>query len=208
MNVCTSSSMLSMPVAALICWNASSKLCTLSSDAFCAALSLATFQLPLARFFRRFPSSSAVILPLSCPAMRSLSFLSCSSTLPSSLHSCSNCACSLSACALSSDISFCAWSRASYAMLEISMICAISFFFSCSSLASLALIWSKTTRSLRRLSISSRSCLLYANASLNLTSALSSLFSSTLTCFATARSDSLTAFTPPRPCCTSRVLTW
>ncbi len=76
---------------------------------------------------------------------------------------------------LSKAISFCAWSRASYAIFEISIIWAISFFFSCNSFASFALIWSNTTLSLRKLSISSRSCLLYASASLNLTSALSSL---------------------------------
>mmetsp|Transcript_9124 Transcript_9124/g.22487 ORF Transcript_9124/g.22487 Transcript_9124/m.22487 type:complete len:298 (-) Transcript_9124:136-1029(-) len=207
MNVWTSSSMLSIPVAALICWNASSKLWTRSSEACWAALSLATFQLPLARFFRSDPSSSAVIRPRSWPAMRSLSLRSCSKTRPNSRHSCSNCACSLSACALRSAISLCAWSRASYAMLEISMIWAISFFFSCSSLASFALIWSNTTRSRRRLSISSRSCLLNARASLNLTSALSSRFSSTRICFDTALSDSFTAFTPPRFCWSSRVRT-
>jgi len=65
--------------------------------------------------------------------MKSFILRSCSISFPSSRHSASNACCSLSACAFSFAISFTARSRASYALLEISMIFPISFFFSCSS---------------------------------------------------------------------------
>ena len=68
--------------------------------------------------------------------MKSFILRSCSIILPSSFHSRSKSSCSLSACALSADISDCAASRASYALFEISMMRAISFFFSASSRSS------------------------------------------------------------------------
>ena len=68
--------------------------------------------------------------------MKSFILRSCSIILPSSFHSFSNSTCSLSAWCFSAAISCCAASRASYALFEISMIRAISFFFSASSRSS------------------------------------------------------------------------
>mmetsp|Transcript_37189 Transcript_37189/g.91943 ORF Transcript_37189/g.91943 Transcript_37189/m.91943 type:complete len:291 (+) Transcript_37189:884-1756(+) len=205
MNVVTSSSISVMPVACWILANASPYDCTFSMLTCCAALSLAMFQLPLITFLRSLVSSSMLISP-SLPSaswslrrffMNSFILRSCSISLPSSRHSASNAALSLSACARRAAISFCAWSRASYAMLEISMMLAISFFFSCSSFSIFLYTLSNATRSRRRLSISSRSTLLDDSASLNCTSALSSLFSSTFTCLFTLTEFSLAAWMPP-----------
>ena len=123
-------------------------------------------------------ASSTAPCALALFFMNARIFLSCSMSLVSSRHSFSNASCSLSACCLSFAISLTALSRASYALSDRSMISPILFFFSASSCSSFLYMSSKSTRSLRRLSMVPRSCLLCARASLYLPKALSSLFSS------------------------------
>mmetsp|Transcript_15235 Transcript_15235/g.59567 ORF Transcript_15235/g.59567 Transcript_15235/m.59567 type:complete len:345 (+) Transcript_15235:299-1333(+) len=197
MNAVTRSSMSVMPVAFLICLKASSYSASCDAPFFASVA-----QSPLAVFMPAvsFPSASAKPSSAALSLLRmsaSFIFLSCSMMRPSSRHSASNCAASLSPCARRAAISLCAWSRASYAMLVISTTLAISRFFSASSLFAFLYTSSNVIRSRRNTSISSRSFLLWEMASLKFISVLSSLFSRTLTCFMSSWSFSFAAPTPP-----------
>mmetsp|Transcript_3038 Transcript_3038/g.8005 ORF Transcript_3038/g.8005 Transcript_3038/m.8005 type:complete len:312 (-) Transcript_3038:125-1060(-) len=211
MNCDTSSSMSVMPVASWIFWNASSYECTFSMFAWMDALSLAIPQFARRTWRLSCCSSSSVSWPRSSEsgtafasnrACRSRDMASCtlrssSSVSPSAFHSASNSRCSRSDVWRTRAAEACNLSRSSYATLAASITSAIERFFSPSSRWSFLYSESKTRRSRRRLSICSRSSLLCAIDSLNLTSALSSLFSSTCTWRSTAASASVGAWMPP-----------
>mmetsp|Transcript_40729 Transcript_40729/g.77774 ORF Transcript_40729/g.77774 Transcript_40729/m.77774 type:complete len:228 (-) Transcript_40729:410-1093(-) len=116
---------------------------------------------------------------------------------PSSLNSASNTWCSRSDCALSRAISFTAASLASYARLDTSMMCSMSFFRSTISFSSFLYIWLNTRRSRRRLSMFSRSVRLEASVPLCLASAFSRRFCRILICFFTCSAESRGALGPP-----------
>mmetsp|Transcript_13067 Transcript_13067/g.55701 ORF Transcript_13067/g.55701 Transcript_13067/m.55701 type:complete len:228 (-) Transcript_13067:275-958(-) len=165
-----------------------------------------TAQLPLMPFLRSFASSSSSPPGKSTPSSAarrrlrisaSFIFRSWSKMRLSSRHSRSNKTASRSPCARSAAISLCAWSLASYAMLEISITSLISRFFAARSRSIFLYTWSKFTRSTRSTSISARMFLFRASASLNCVSVLSSLFSNTRTCFSICWSPSLAASAPP-----------
>mmetsp|Transcript_12495 Transcript_12495/g.44940 ORF Transcript_12495/g.44940 Transcript_12495/m.44940 type:complete len:214 (-) Transcript_12495:144-785(-) len=148
-------------------------------------------QFPLMIFFLSFFSSSNDSVP-SFPSssftlrrflMNSFIFRSCSMSFPSSLHSFSKLACSLSACILSFAISATARSRASYARSLSSTMTPMSAFLASKSFSSLRYTSANTARSFLRLSIVSLSVLLCDFASLNRHRDLSSLVSSILIFF-------------------------
>mmetsp|Transcript_33531 Transcript_33531/g.83552 ORF Transcript_33531/g.83552 Transcript_33531/m.83552 type:complete len:200 (-) Transcript_33531:458-1057(-) len=191
-----------IPVTAWICAKACSKLATFSSVELAVVLSFASPHVCRRTCRLRFVSSSIVSDPrtslfptalFTTDFVTSLANVSCrlrsaSRVSPRLFHSASNSRASASEIPRTLPASANNLSLSSYATLASSITSAMDRFFSARSRCNFLYCESKTILSLRRLSIDSRSSLLRAMDSLNLTSDLSSLFSSTRTCFSTAKS--------------------